>query len=90
MSRLSHNNNGWGTIIYRQRQKRHQKVTEHNEIIEFINTEDWESPSVRSSKINRDILVGLRKVRKGNVIRYRKGNAEHTEKPEKTKKLKWW
>lgn len=66
-----------GELLYTDRDKNViKRVTEHNEINEFINTGDWEALSVHYSKINGDILVGLRKVRKGKVIRYNKTGKE--------------
>uniref|UniRef100_K1Q8N2 Tripartite motif-containing protein 3 n=1 Tax=Magallana gigas TaxID=29159 RepID=K1Q8N2_MAGGI len=66
-----------GELLYTDRDKNViKRVTEHNEINEFINTGDLEALSVHYSKINGDILVGLRKVRKGKVIRYNKTGKE--------------
>lgn len=80
-----------GELFYTDRDKKViKRVTKDNEIIEFINTGDWEALSINSSKINVDILVGFEKGSKREsrqIQQDRRGNTEHTERQEKTKTL---
>ncbi|XP_062584498.1 protein PML-like [Saccostrea cucullata] len=48
------------------------RITQDNKITEFIKTGDWTPCSILSSHINRDLLVGMKKISKGKVTRYNK------------------
>nr|XP_022312757.1 protein PML-like [Crassostrea virginica] len=57
-----------GGLIYTDKgKKKIYRITPDRKITEFIKTEDWRPLSVHSSRINGDILVGIRK---GKVTRY--------------------
>ncbi|XP_061186470.1 uncharacterized protein LOC133194538 [Saccostrea echinata] len=48
------------------------KVTPGRAVETFINTEDWEPVSIYCSKINDDVIVGLRKNKEAKVTKYEK------------------
>ncbi|XP_062587760.1 uncharacterized protein LOC134249421 isoform X2 [Saccostrea cucullata] len=52
------------------------RITQDDNITEFIKTGDWTPFSVHSSHINGDLLVGMRKDREGKVTRYNKTGKE--------------
>ncbi|XP_052676906.1 uncharacterized protein LOC128158194 [Crassostrea angulata] len=52
------------------------RITPDNTITEFIKTGDWQPLSIYSSKINGDLLVGMRKNGEGKVTRYNKTGTE--------------
>nr|XP_022314597.1 uncharacterized protein LOC111119075 [Crassostrea virginica] len=58
--------------------KRHviNRITMNNKVTEFIKIGDWEPLSIHSSKINGDILVGMRKDGGAKVTRYNKTGRE--------------
>ncbi|XP_062579039.1 tripartite motif-containing protein 2-like [Saccostrea cucullata] len=52
------------------------RITQDNNIPEFIKTGDWRPLSIHSSHINGDLLVGMRKDAEGKVTRYNKTGKE--------------
>ncbi|XP_011430215.3 tripartite motif-containing protein 5-like [Magallana gigas] len=66
-----------GDLIYTDKHNNGiNRITPDNAITEFIKTGDWEPLSIHSYHINGDILVGMRKNRKGKVTRYNKTMTE--------------
>jgi hypothetical protein len=66
-----------GDFIYTDRDNKViKKITQVNEITEFIKTGDWTPLSIHSSHINGDILVGMVKGGDGKVTRYNKTGQE--------------
>ncbi|XP_062595263.1 uncharacterized protein LOC134256600 [Saccostrea cucullata] len=64
-------------LIFTDRDKKViKRITQDNNITEFINTGDWKPLSIHSSQINGDLLVGMEKDREGKVIRYNKTGKE--------------
>ncbi|XP_078329851.1 uncharacterized protein LOC111117816 [Crassostrea virginica] len=63
-----------GGLIYTDRDKKKiYRITPDRKITEFIKTGDWRPVSVHSSRINGDILVGMREAK---VTRYSKTGKE--------------
>ncbi|XP_062593662.1 uncharacterized protein LOC134255182 [Saccostrea cucullata] len=52
------------------------RITQDNNICEFIDTGDWKPISIHSSHINGDLLVGMRAGREGKVTRFNKTGKE--------------
>ncbi|XP_062572708.1 uncharacterized protein LOC134234659 [Saccostrea cucullata] len=46
------------------------RITQDNNITEFIKTGDWKPLSIHSSHINGDLLVGMWKIREAKVTKY--------------------
>ncbi|XP_078329835.1 uncharacterized protein LOC111117813 [Crassostrea virginica] len=66
-----------GGLIYTDRDKKKiYRITPDRKISEFLKTGDWEPVSVHSSRINGDILVGMKKDRRAKVTRYNKAGKE--------------
>ncbi|XP_078339394.1 uncharacterized protein LOC111106628 [Crassostrea virginica] len=66
-----------GELIYADKDKKViYKITPDRKITEFIKTGDWKPPSVHSSRINGDILVGMVKDGEAKVTRYSKAGKE--------------
>ncbi|XP_065922852.1 E3 ubiquitin-protein ligase TRIM71-like [Magallana gigas] len=66
-----------GDLIYTdKRNKIINKITLDNTITEFIKTGDWEPISIHSSRINGDILVGMKRDKEAKVTRYNKNGEE--------------
>ncbi|XP_022308908.2 uncharacterized protein LOC111114740 [Crassostrea virginica] len=66
-----------GGLIYTDQDKKViYRITPDRRITEFIKTGDWEPLSVHSSRINGDILVGMRKDEEAKVTRYNKAGKE--------------
>ncbi|XP_061192378.1 tripartite motif-containing protein 2-like [Saccostrea echinata] len=55
------------------------RITQDNNITEFIKTEDWEPLSIHSSHINGDILVGMVRVREAKGL-FKKGKKKEKSK----------
>nr|XP_022342225.1 uncharacterized protein LOC111135985 [Crassostrea virginica] len=66
-----------GDLIYTDKdQKVIYKILPNKKITEFIKTGDWVPLSIHSSRINGDILVGMKTVKKAKVTRYSKTRKE--------------
>ncbi|XP_062603650.1 tripartite motif-containing protein 2-like [Saccostrea cucullata] len=65
-----------GLIFTDEIKKVINRITQDNNITEFIKTGDWEPLSIHSSHINGDLLVGMMKGRKAKVTRYNKTGKE--------------
>ncbi|XP_022308903.2 uncharacterized protein LOC111114738 [Crassostrea virginica] len=66
-----------GGLIYTDRNKKViNRITSDRKITEFIKTGDWEPVSVHSSRINGDILVGMKTDGRAKVTRYNKAGKE--------------
>nr|XP_011440021.2 uncharacterized protein LOC105337128 isoform X1 [Crassostrea gigas] len=66
-----------GDLIYTDRKNKViKRIARDNTITEFIKTGDWEPISIYSSRINGDILVGMRKDYEAKVTRYSKTGKE--------------
>ena len=66
-----------GGLIYSDISKKViYRITPDKNVTEFIKTGDWTPISVHSSRINGDILVGIRKTRKAKFTRYSKAGKE--------------
>ncbi|XP_062614740.1 uncharacterized protein LOC134276507 [Saccostrea cucullata] len=52
------------------------RITQDNNITEFIKTGDWVPLSIHSSHINGDLLVGMKTDKEAKVIRYNKTGKE--------------
>nr|XP_022308903.1 uncharacterized protein LOC111114738 [Crassostrea virginica] len=66
-----------GGLIYTDKDKKKiYRITPDRKITEFIQTGDWEPVSVHSSRINGDILVGMKKDKEAKVTRYNKAGKE--------------
>nr|XP_022312752.1 LOW QUALITY PROTEIN: tripartite motif-containing protein 45-like [Crassostrea virginica] len=66
-----------GGLIYTdKKRKKIYRITPDRKITEFIKTGNWEPFSVHSSRINGDILVGMRKGTKAKVTRYNRAGKE--------------
>ncbi|XP_062583937.1 uncharacterized protein LOC134245682 [Saccostrea cucullata] len=52
------------------------RISQNNDITEYIKTGDWEPLSIHSSIINGDFLVGMRKDGEAKVTRYNKTGKE--------------
>ena len=71
-----------GDLIYTDRDKKViLRITPNKKITEFIKTVEWGPLSVHSSRINRDILMGMIKAEEDKVTRYSKEekNSERKE-----------
>eukprot|EP00105_Crassostrea_gigas_P011171 XP_011426725.1 PREDICTED: RING finger protein 207 [Crassostrea gigas] len=67
----------YGDLIYKGNKKKViNRRTPKNAVTELIKTGDWTPISIHSSRINGDILVGMRKDEEANVIRYNKTGKE--------------
>ncbi|XP_061192383.1 uncharacterized protein LOC133200606 [Saccostrea echinata] len=66
-----------GDLIFTDRDKKViSRITQDNNITEFIKTGDWEPLSIHSSHINKDLLVGMTDYTEGKVTRYNKTGKE--------------
>nr|XP_022312760.1 tripartite motif-containing protein 5-like [Crassostrea virginica] len=66
-----------GGLIYTVKEKKKiYRITPDRKITEFIKTGDWRPVSVHSSRINGDILVGMRTDEEAKVTRYNKAGKE--------------
>nr|XP_022297068.1 uncharacterized protein LOC111106626 [Crassostrea virginica] len=66
-----------GDLIYTDRDKKViYRITPDRKITEFIKTGDWIPISIHSSRINGDILVGMRKDKEAKITRYNKAGKE--------------
>ncbi|XP_061167692.1 RING finger protein 207-like [Saccostrea echinata] len=66
-----------GDLIFTDKYKKViNRITQDNNITEFIKTGDWEPLSIHSSHINGDLLVGMVKDREAKVTRYNKTGKE--------------
>ncbi|XP_061167483.1 uncharacterized protein LOC133176374 [Saccostrea echinata] len=66
-----------GDLIFTDKDKKViNRITQDNNITEFIKTGDWKPLSIHSSHINGDLLVGMLKDREGKVTRYNKTGKE--------------
>nr|XP_034312076.1 uncharacterized protein LOC117684373 [Crassostrea gigas] len=66
-----------GDLIYVDRKKKViNRIKQDNTINKFIKTGDWKQLSIHSSRINGDILVGMRKDEEAKVTTYNKTGKE--------------
>ncbi|XP_062597973.1 uncharacterized protein LOC134259405 [Saccostrea cucullata] len=66
-----------GDLIFTDKDKKViNRITQGNNITEFIKTGDWIPISIHSSHINGDLLVGMMKGVEGKVTRYNKTGKE--------------
>nr|XP_022340417.1 uncharacterized protein LOC111135025 [Crassostrea virginica] len=66
-----------GDLIYTDKdEKVIYRITPNKKITEFIKTGDWTPLSVHSSRINGDILVGMKTDKEAKVTRYSKAGKE--------------
>ncbi|XP_078329846.1 uncharacterized protein LOC111117819 [Crassostrea virginica] len=66
-----------GGLIYTDKdEKKIYRITPDRKITEFIKTGDWKPISIHSSRINGDILVGMKKDGRAKVTRYSKAGKE--------------
>ena len=66
-----------GGLIYTDRHKKViYRITPDGQITEFIITGDWEPLSIHSSRINGDVLVGMKKDKEAKAARYSKTGKE--------------
>ncbi|XP_022341563.2 uncharacterized protein LOC111135625 [Crassostrea virginica] len=66
-----------GDLIYTDRDKKViYRITPDKEITEFIKTGEWTPVSVHSSRINGDIMVGMKKDGEAKVTRYNKAGKQ--------------
>ncbi|XP_061167599.1 protein PML-like [Saccostrea echinata] len=66
-----------GDLIFTDKDKNViNRITQDNNITEFIETGDWIPLSIHSSHINGDLLVGMKKDREAKVTRYNKTGKE--------------
>nr|XP_022340413.1 tripartite motif-containing protein 5-like isoform X2 [Crassostrea virginica] len=73
----NHTATQYGDLIYTDKDKKEiYRISPNKKITEFINTGDWIPLSVYSSRINGDILVGMRRIREAKVTRYSKAGKE--------------
>ncbi|XP_062583897.1 uncharacterized protein LOC134245639 [Saccostrea cucullata] len=66
-----------GDLIFTDKDKKVvNRITQDNNITEFIKTGDWTPYSTHSSHINGDLLVGMIKIGEAKVTRYNKTGKE--------------
>ncbi|XP_078329836.1 uncharacterized protein LOC111114735 isoform X1 [Crassostrea virginica] len=66
-----------GGLIYTDKdEKKIYRITPDRKITEFIKTGDWKPISIHSSRINGDLLVGMRTDEEAKVTRYSKAGKE--------------
>ncbi|XP_052686812.1 uncharacterized protein LOC128165910 [Crassostrea angulata] len=66
-----------GDLIYTDRKNKViNRIKQDKTITEFIKTGDWDQICIHSSRINGDILVGMRKYKEAKVTRYKKTGKE--------------
>ncbi|XP_062616093.1 uncharacterized protein LOC134277802 [Saccostrea cucullata] len=66
-----------GDLIFTDKDKKViNRITQDNDITEFIKTREWKPLSIHSSNINGDLLVGKVKDKEGKVTRYNKTGKE--------------